>query len=51
MRVLIWGRWLRSIHQGGTHSGNPSVLIRQVTFLQEMGVVQSAKQGQVVKIS
>jgi hypothetical protein len=30
MRVLIWGRWLRSIHQGGTHSGNPSVLIRQV---------------------
>ena len=30
MRVLIWGRWSWSIHQGGIHSGKPSVLMRQV---------------------
>jgi len=30
MRVLICGCWSLSIHQGGIHSGNPSVLMRQV---------------------
>jgi hypothetical protein len=30
MRVLIWGRWSWSIHQGGIHSGRPSAFIRQV---------------------
>jgi hypothetical protein len=29
MRVLSWGFWLRSIHQGGIHSGSPSALSRQ----------------------
>ena len=30
MRVLVWGRWSRSIHQGGVHSGSSSALMRQV---------------------
>jgi hypothetical protein len=30
MRVLIWGRRLWSIHQGGIHFGSPSSLMRQV---------------------
>ena len=30
MRALSWGRWSRSIHQGGIHSGRPSGLMRQV---------------------
>jgi hypothetical protein len=43
---LIW-----SIQRGGIHSGSPSSLMRQLpAFLQKMGVVVSAEQGQVVKI-
>jgi hypothetical protein len=30
MRALACGRWSWSIHQGGIHSGRPSVLMRQV---------------------
>jgi hypothetical protein len=30
MRLLSWGLWSRSLHQGGIHSGRPSALMRQL---------------------
>ena len=43
------GLLLGSIHRGGIHSGSPSAFIWHIQpFLQEMRVVVSAEQGQIL---
>ena len=46
--ALSWGRWSWSIHRGGIHSGDPSLLMRQVQpFCRKWVWVIATQQGQV----